>query len=94
MADGDTEAASSAVAVMLPWEVLAGGFVVIDGHVYPITNGVMQPAREMAAALGAMYMANRLPDTPARDQALLALADQVVQQAGALKSGIQARVGS
>lgn len=90
MVNSEIGLSQSAVGLIVPPEVLAGGFIVIDGHIVPITNGVMGPAREILKALGAMFAANTLASGDTRNQALGNLADQVAVSAADLKSSVAA----
>jgi hypothetical protein len=90
MADEEAQLDTAALAQFFPL-LLRGGFMVWDGHITPIPNGVMRPAVEMVTALGAMFTVNKVADASARDQAQLALADHVIERAEALKSALAER---
>jgi hypothetical protein len=77
------------IGFQIPWEVLAGGFIYYRGHVAPIQNGVMEPAKGVIEGLVGMYAAANVTDEAARQQALVGLASSVVTSATTL----QARVG-
>ena len=71
----------------VPWLVKAGGFIVIDGKVVPITNGVMSPAREIVRTIVSVYAAHQIADPAVRSQLIAVLADHVVRCADELKVG-------